>query len=149
MLFLVGCVTTVTSVTTPSPYADIAPQPVPQKFDCSITGDNAAFTMACTEPVPTATATPTPSVYYLFCEVGDALCWGTPWRVWWDPGQLHLRCAVNVTPDTNGAKVTVLSQMEPSRFTNDKRLAWVVTGWMSGSEPCAGWIEADRLRAAQ
>jgi ABC-type transport system substrate-binding protein len=141
---------------TPSPMADAAPEPQPQILSCGLSaGEGTDFTLACAEPTatpePTATVTPTPtpSFYYLFCTPQDSLCYLTPWRIWWDANQKHLRCAMDVTVDTNGSKVTVLATIPAEAAPNGKPLSWVRTGWMSGSEVCEGWIEADRVTAAQ
>ncbi len=138
---LLGACAPVTPVT---PYADAVPMPMQQPFNCNMVGSETGFDLLCTDaPVPT----PLPSFHYLFCEVGDSLCWGTPWRIWWDMEQKYLRCAIDVTTATNGSKVTVLATIDAG--PNGKPLSWVRTGFPSGAAVCEGWIESDRVLAAE
>lgn len=141
-LLLTACAP-VTDVTTPSPYADIAPAPVPQTFECSITGDNAAFDMACVEPSPTPTATPEPAFWYFWCN-GDIRCQSGQFPVTWDRNGAFLRCA-----QTQGAKVTLIANGYSMREGEGEPLAWVVTGADAGGVPCEGWVPATFLRAAE
>ncbi len=152
-LLLAGCAGV---TTTPQPMADAAPEPQPQILSCGLSGvAGTAFTLQCAEPTatpeptPTVTPTPTPSFYYLFCTPQDSLCYLTPWRIWWDANQRHLRCAMDVTVDTNGSKVTVLATIPAEAAPNGKALSWIRTGWMSGGEVCEGWIESSRATTAQ
>ncbi len=144
LVVLVSCTSLPsTPAPTPSVYADVAPAPVPQEFNCSITGDNAAFTMACAEATATPTATPEIAFWYLWCAEGETCA---PFRVYWDPQQRFLRCAIDT--GQNGMKVTVKAMMAPDREIMAP-LAWVVTGQaLANGEACEGWIEQRRLSAA-
>ncbi len=142
-LLLSACVS-VTPVTTPSPYADIAPQPVPQVFECAISGDNSAFDMTCTEPLPTPTATPAPAFWYFWCD-GDARCQSGQYRVYWDRDLTMLRCAL-----PQGDKVTLIATGYSMREGEGEPLAWVVTGALAGVDKvCEGWTPMTFLRAAE
>mgnify|MGYP007026554205 FL=1 len=139
VLVLASCMP-VTEVT-PEPYADIAPQPVPQAFDCSITGDNDAFDMRCLTP---ATPTPEPAFYYFWCD-GDQRCASGQFRVYWDRDLSMLRCAL-----PQGDKVTLIANGYSLRVGEGEPLAWVVTGAPAGvGKVCEGWVPVTFLRAAE
>ena len=128
-------------VTPVTPYADIAPQPVPQAFDCSITGDNDAFTMDCLTP---PTPTPEPAFWYFWCD-GDTRCATGQFRVYWDRDLTMLRCALQ-----QGAKVDVITTGYSRREGEGEPLAWVVTGLPAGVDKvCEGWVPVTFLRAAE
>ena len=136
-LVLVACA----PVTPVTPYADIAPQPVPQAFNCSITGDNDAFDMRCTTP---PTPTPTPGKWAFWCD-GDSRCASGQFRVYWDRDLTMLRCAL-----TQGAQVDRIADGYSLREGEGEALAWVVTGVAAGVDKvCEGWTPVTFLRAAE
>ena len=137
-LLLSACVAPVTDVT---PYADVAPQAVPQEFKCSITGDNASFTMDCTTP---PTPTPEPGKWYFWCN-GDARCASGQFRVYWDRDLTMLRCALG-----QGEQVDVIARGYSLRQGEGESISWVVTGIPAGTgKVCEGWTPTSFLKAAE
>ena len=135
---LCACVAPVTPVT---PYADVAPQAVPQEFDCSITGDNAAFDMRCVVP---PTPTPEPGKWAFACE-GDTRCTSGQFRVYWDRDLTMLRCALG-----HGEQVDVITTGYSLRVGEGEDIAWVVTGLPAGAgKVCEGWTPTSFLKAAE
>lgn len=145
LMVLVSCARPV--IVPPQPQADVAPELQPQMKHCTIVGDNASFTLTCTEPP--ATPEPTPTVapvafYYFFCPPGDQC---EPFRVYWDPQRKFLRCAVDA--NQSGMKVTLKAMMAPDREIMAP-LAWVVTGQLlANGEACEGWVDQGRLAQAR
>lgn len=135
---------------TPSPMADVPPEPQPQILSCGLSAsDGTAFRLECAEPTatpePTVTpeATIEPSFWYFWCT-GDPRCSSGQYRVYWDRDQTMLRCALPV-----GSKVDVIATGLSGRVPEEsEELAWVVTGADAGGKACEGWTPITFLRAA-